>query len=152
MKIGVVTMFKHTPNYGGALQAYALPTFLCKMGHEAEQIFFDDSNVCEREKLSCLKSIEIEAKVFLWNMIQRLKHPLHTFKYQCRFREMVRFGMDVTPHSNKFYHYNDIQLYPLTFSVDYSDFAMFQFTNCGMFRAKKSPVRCCTGCRRGYEG
>ncbi|WP_195545800.1 polysaccharide pyruvyl transferase family protein [Bacteroides finegoldii] len=108
MKIGVVTMFKHTPNYGGALQAYALPTFLCKMGHEAEQIFFDDSNVCEREKLSCLKSIEIEAKVFLWNMIQRLKHPLHTFKYQCRFREMVRFGMDVTPHSNKFYHYNDI--------------------------------------------
>ena len=81
MKIGVVTMFKHTPNYGGALQAYALPTFLCKMGHEAEQIFFDDSNVCEREKLSCLKSIEIEAKVFLWNMIQRLKHPLHTFKY-----------------------------------------------------------------------
>ena len=49
-------------------------------------------------------------------------------------------------------HDNDIQLYPLTFSVDYSDFVMFQFTNCGMFRAKKSPVRCCTGCLRGYEG
>ena len=35
MKIGVVTMFKHTPNYGEALQAYALPTFLCKMWHDA---------------------------------------------------------------------------------------------------------------------
>ena len=108
MKIGVVTMFKRTPNYGGALQAYALPTFLCKMGHEAEQIFFDDSSVCEREKLPFLKSIKIGTKVFLWNMIQRLKHPLHTFKYRCRFKEMIRFGMDVTPHSKKFYCYNNI--------------------------------------------
>ena len=38
MKIGILTLPLHT-NYGGILQAYALQTFLERMGHEV--VVFD---------------------------------------------------------------------------------------------------------------
>lgn len=41
MKIGILTHFYNTNNYGGALQAYALTHVLRKMGHDAEQICFE---------------------------------------------------------------------------------------------------------------
>ncbi len=40
MKIGIMTHYFNTLNYGGALQAYALPTVLKKMGYTAEQICY----------------------------------------------------------------------------------------------------------------
>ena len=39
-KIGIVTMYHNSINYGGVLQAYALAKFLNDQGYDAEQIRF----------------------------------------------------------------------------------------------------------------
>ena len=40
MKVAILTLFKGNYNYGGMLQAYALPCVINKMGKEACQIAF----------------------------------------------------------------------------------------------------------------
>ena len=40
-KIGIITLFYKNYNYGGLLQAYALPQIIRKLGFEAEQIQMD---------------------------------------------------------------------------------------------------------------
>lgn len=41
MKIGIITHYYNSKNYGGLLQAYALCRFLNEEGHEAKQICYD---------------------------------------------------------------------------------------------------------------
>ena len=40
MKIGIITMYYYSYNYGGLLQAYALTRFLRSNGIDAEQISY----------------------------------------------------------------------------------------------------------------
>ena len=40
MKIGILTHFHKSTNYGGVLQAYALCKFLNNCGYDAEQILY----------------------------------------------------------------------------------------------------------------
>lgn len=40
-KIGIITLYSHSKNYGGNLQAYALVEVLRKLGQNAEQIDYD---------------------------------------------------------------------------------------------------------------
>lgn len=40
MKIGIITHYYKSTNYGGNLQAYALCKAINKLGHQAEQINF----------------------------------------------------------------------------------------------------------------
>ena len=40
-KIGIITHYYNSKNYGGVLQAYALCAFLRKEGYDAEQVQFD---------------------------------------------------------------------------------------------------------------
>lgn len=43
-KIGIISLYHNSRNYGGLLQAYALTQVLSKMGFDAEQIDYDNSN------------------------------------------------------------------------------------------------------------
>ena len=40
MKVGIVTHYYHSENYGGNLQAYALCRVIQGLGHEVEQISY----------------------------------------------------------------------------------------------------------------
>ena len=44
MRIGIVTMWNATDNYGGILQTYALQRYLRNLGHDAYDIRFIKTN------------------------------------------------------------------------------------------------------------
>lgn len=50
MKIGTITLYYNTKNYGGVLQAYALTKFLCNEGHDAKQITFNNQRMATYPK------------------------------------------------------------------------------------------------------
>lgn len=50
MKIGIITLYYNTRNYGGVFQAYALTRYLCNQGHDAEQITFNNQRVVNYPK------------------------------------------------------------------------------------------------------
>lgn len=43
-KIGIISLYHNSRNYGGLLQAYALNQILSQLGYDAEQIDYDNSN------------------------------------------------------------------------------------------------------------
>ena len=58
-KIGVITQYYNSTNYGGNLQAYALCSFLNNQGYYAEQICFQlgEKNIKERLSVKSFKEI-----------------------------------------------------------------------------------------------
>lgn len=75
MKIGILTLPLHT-NYGGILQAYALKTFLEKMGHEVHLI---DTNFKKKSPWRIIKDtiknlIKKNPKAIENDKINKLKH------------------------------------------------------------------------------
>ena len=77
MKIGIITMFYKTINYGGKLQAYALCNALNKMGHDAEQIKYErkegfvSRKELKREHFATLNIKEkfIKVIIYIWKRI-----------------------------------------------------------------------------------
>lgn len=63
MKIGILTHYYKSTNYGGNLQAYALCTVLNKLGHHAEQITYD-------------RSFDIKSSVSLGKKIRRFIYKI----------------------------------------------------------------------------
>ena len=58
MKIGIITLYNNTNNYGGALQAFALTYYLESIGVEGRQISYDKnsySNDCIEKKIKLNK-------------------------------------------------------------------------------------------------
>lgn len=49
MKIGIVTHYYKSKNYGGNLQAYALTAYLNTLGYQAEQICYDSTKYAPRK-------------------------------------------------------------------------------------------------------
>lgn len=70
MKIGILTHYYGSNNYGGVLQAYALVKVLRDMGYDAEQVCF---LLNQREILdgSCIKKAEEQTSVVNKPMIQK---------------------------------------------------------------------------------
>jgi len=58
MKIGIITQYYNSSNYGGLLQAYALSTFLINQGYETEQICFNFYS----KKRSSTSSLKVSLK------------------------------------------------------------------------------------------
>ena len=57
MKIGIITQYYKSSNYGGLLQAYALSRFLKKKGYDCEQICFNYYSSKKGKSLSLSKSL-----------------------------------------------------------------------------------------------
>lgn len=62
MKIGIITHYYNSTNYGGNLQAYALCKIIGKIGAEAEQICF----MKEHKDLSLVNKI---AKIHILDLV-----------------------------------------------------------------------------------
>lgn len=72
MKIGIITFWQTKDNYGQVLQAYALQSYLIKIGHEPFIIRYDFIN---RKKINLIKSIKdiIKFCVFHKRYISNIK-------------------------------------------------------------------------------
>ena len=89
MKIGIVTHYYQSKNYGGNLQAYALCKVLAKMGHTAEQISLDRS-------LS--KNIKGRIKDIL-DSVLRYHGVRFSVAMRSRNRALTQFNQTMIPHS-----------------------------------------------------
>lgn len=92
MKIGIVTHYYKSINYGGNLQAFALCKTLEKLGYEAEQISLDRS-----------KDLSIKSR--LKRCVKRILKPnlRNRSNFKIREKAFLGFNQNVIPHSNTVY-------------------------------------------------
>lgn len=103
MKIGVITYFGGT-NYGTALQAFALCSFLRASGHDAEIVrYYDDSLIFQNEGRNVFSAAKIKSRIAteVYNLVEK-KHKEETIKVFRLFRD------EHIPHSKEFYNSNNI--------------------------------------------
>ena len=96
MKIGILTHYYKSTNYGGNLQAYALAKFLCDRGFDAEQICYKRINDLLFGNRSCPQNIFITFAKQAVNWIR---------KWNINKRNMYirQFNQDEIPHSRTVY-------------------------------------------------
>lgn len=99
MKIGIIT-FQRAYSYGAKLQAYALSTYLCMLGHQAEII--DYSNIGEG-KIPGIQFYSVGC--FLKSIVCILNS---FWKERLRRNRMRNFFLMKTPHSSKHYDATNI--------------------------------------------
>lgn len=102
MKIGIITLYNNTNNYGGALQAFALTYYLESIGVEGRQISYDKNSYSN-------DGIEKKFK------LNKLLNPIEVYRYINRFikrkiyanltkkrRECFNTFLDFIPHTEVF--------------------------------------------------
>lgn len=97
MHIGIITMFYHSSNYGGILQAYSLTQCLLKRGIKAEQIRYNHFTafpIKKRVRIGINKVISIIRNPEYFNTLIRINR---------RKKIVFRTSEDTIPHSNKVY-------------------------------------------------
>ncbi len=111
-KIGIVTHYYHSLNYGGNLQAYGLSVWLKQRGYDAKQICFDhtngQSNLMRTEKTSKIKKIcalgvsgvikRVSNKIFL-----KLSRSKIEQKRKKRAEAFHFFNSQLIPNTDKVY-------------------------------------------------
>ena len=117
-KLGIVTHYYDSINYGGNLQAYALCSFLSDQGYDAEQICFPLSGrrikdyFIAKSGKDFLKYIVSQAKDFftLPSKRQRLSNERTKYRhfYQIKKNSFYHFNHDLIPHSEKVYKRDNI--------------------------------------------
>lgn len=101
-RIGVITHYYNSRNYGGVLQAYALVQVLSRMGFCAEQICWDGVQHSEKRKKK--KGLARAVKKEFWNVYTGLIRK----KLQARADAFEAFRQEI-PHSSKVYDSTNIQ-------------------------------------------
>lgn len=123
MRIGIVTLYYKSINYGGNLQAYALCKFLQKNGYDAEQICFT-TNLSNKESL--FEKIKRILKLGLGRVVSLLKKRVTPHKgvkenqsselFEKAYKEMIKekrasfehFNQEIIPHSSNVYYADNI--------------------------------------------
>ena len=115
MKIGILTHYYQSPNYGGNLQAYALVEFLKSAGYDAEQICYNIFFTRRHKKTSFADMmtflVTFPVRLFHWIIKKTLLANRFTFVREMqskRFLYIKNFNQGSIAHSNKIYDYNDI--------------------------------------------
>lgn len=102
-KIGIITEYYKSKNYGGILQAYAMVLVLSKLTHQAEQLCFERGEIegikNHREKFSFLKLLK---KMVYGSIKQRISR-----KIDLRNATFHNFELKI-PHSSKVYTSDNI--------------------------------------------
>lgn len=127
-KIGILTMYATSKNYGGNLQAYALVEVLRKLGQDAEQIDYDmnagvkiKSNKDKFRQLAgkslvfVVKKLSNAVRVRINGLVKKCKYATIYKKYckeyengkVVRDNEIEKFNRK-TPHSVKQYENNNV--------------------------------------------
>lgn len=120
-KIGIITHYYRSINYGGNLQAYALCEILLKKKYEAEQICFpfEPRLTAKRDfKLLCSKGFFYVFKRILRRVKHMLVNPIiirrkrrEEQKHQVMKNRTVafsNFNQNLIPHSEEVYHSENI--------------------------------------------
>ena len=89
MKIGIITMFYKTLNYGGILQAYALLKALSKLHYQVDQINYSwrkegfiSRKLLKQEHFKSMGSLEKIKKILLY-ISKKIIHKLHYRRVWC---------------------------------------------------------------------
>ena len=104
MKIGILTHFHKSTNYGGVLQAYALCKFLNNCGYDAEQILYVPKVKTVSASSHTVKNIYSKIFSRLGKRIYRKKNQAIKERMErlfCNFRDAV-------PHTQRVYTQADI--------------------------------------------
>ena len=114
-KIGIITFYHNSCNFGGNLQAYALCAFCNQNGYEAEQIAFIEKkqtperiSVFDRVKRLGIRFPLVCAKHILRKMsFERAEIKREEKKYNVVARKKAafeNFNKNIIPHSKKVYY------------------------------------------------
>ena len=99
MRIGILTHFHNSINYGGVLQAYALCKYLNNIGYSAFQIQY-------HQKTQNINSESVDVKEFLRKANTRIKRKILKRKnkqIRSRMEENFRFFRNNIPHTYGIY-------------------------------------------------
>lgn len=118
-KIGIITMYHNSVNYGGVLQAYALTKVLNENGYKAEQICFV-GRMTERQRLCTLFDFGIKRAIRqVWrNAKWIIKQPIKYIVKRQKARTLVSnpleapfaaFRENCVPHSDIIYNSDNIK-------------------------------------------
>lgn len=105
-KIGILTLFYKSINYGGVLQAYALCKILNKNGYDAEQIQYkhsfvsEDKGLADKFKRLGIKKICVRIFEKVYTYISRKK--LSGYRYKTK-KAFEKFVSKTVPHTDKIY-------------------------------------------------
>lgn len=104
MRIGILTHFHKSTNYGGVLQAYALCRFLNKQGHDARQILY----VSRPERVS---DARLTPRVFCQKAVERAKRRIYgkrNRRIKARLEILFSDFRSSVPHTEREYTRADI--------------------------------------------
>lgn len=113
MKIGILTHYYNSVNYGGNLQAYALCKVLQTMGHDASQVQTSHIGQCrdlirQDKKNPVQTAVKLAKKPFklaAWLVLPSYRRSRKDRKAaaQALQNAFVRFNRELIPHSDKVY-------------------------------------------------
>lgn len=92
-KIGIITHYYNSKNYGGVLQAYALCQFLREQGYNAEQVQYD------KESDSSIKHKVGNCYRYFLTIPMRIRHKKMYADLAARTRAFAEFRDKQIPHS-----------------------------------------------------
>lgn len=115
MKIGILTHYYKSPNYGGNLQAYALAEYLNSIGLDAEQVCYDmffkretkySKTTFFFKRLSYIPSYIVN--ILKRKVILRKKYDFVSRNQERRKKYILEFNLNTIRHSTEFYSYSEI--------------------------------------------
>ena len=115
MKIGIITHYYRSQNYGGTLQAYALCFFLKGKGYAAEQIQFDrnkDIGLIPNLRTAYHKLRELPSSLHLEPKYKRVHQLMRE-----RAGKFEAFRNDAIPHSAQVFSPKTIKYLPPNYDV-----------------------------------
>lgn len=109
-RVGILTHYYKSRNFGGLLQAYALCRVLRELGRDAEQICYRQGDVLEapprplRDRLKDRPIADI-----VRSLRRRIANRLLKRRFKAQTAAMYSFGREEIPHSVKVYTKDDIR-------------------------------------------
>ena len=103
MRIGIITHYYHSQNYGGNLQAYALCKFLELHGYDVEQICYKGRHKSGFLYKLCSLIYHKGVKV-----VKSVLHPRAYINISKRKKTVSYFNQQVIPHSKQVYNDNTL--------------------------------------------
>lgn len=116
-KIGIITMYHNSINYGGVLQAYALTRFLNKHGYDTKQVrFVGKPGEWQRAKVffmhgvkSAIKNVLRNAKWITRKILRKTKPSEFDKIISVRRIAFAKFGEEFVPQSERVYNSRTIK-------------------------------------------
>ena len=117
MKIGIVTHYYKSLNYGGNLQAYALCKYLNDIGHDAMQVPYDrsaDAGFLNNQSFLSVQTCRIRRMLartyrrFIATLKKNDKGTLSS-EFKVRHQRLYEFNQKDIPHTSKIYNHRNIK-------------------------------------------